>query len=95
MLQVQVHQLAKCSQKELPYNFRVREGLFSSHTQYGAIKLKQFSLLGETAPEGTVTLCTAFMFYKQRLASPLTVDFHFVTVRNLEPNLTGLFSVYE
>ena len=42
--------IAKCSQKELPYKFREREGLFSSHTQYGAIKLKQFSLLGETAP---------------------------------------------
>ena len=27
------------------------------------------------------------MFYKQRLASPLTVDFHFVIVRDLEPNL--------
>ena len=79
--------IAKCSQKELPYKFREREGLFSSHTQYGAIKLKQFSLQGETAPEGTDTLCTAFMFYKQRLASPLTVDFHFVIVRDLEPNL--------
>ena len=79
--------IAKCSQKELPYKFREREGLFSSHTQYGAIKLKQFSLLGETAPEGTDTLCTAFMFYKQRLASPLTVDFHFVIVRDLEPIL--------
>ena len=79
--------IAKCSQKELPYKFREREGLFSSHTQYGAIKLKQFSLLGETAPEGTDTLCTAFMFYKQRLASPLTIDFHFVIVRDLEPNL--------
>ena len=79
--------IAKCSQKELPYNFREREGLFNSHTRYGAVKLKQFSLLGETAPEGTDTLCTAFMFYKQRLASPLTVDFHFVVVRDLEPIL--------
>ena len=45
------------------------------------------SLLGETAPEGTDTLCTAFMFYKQRLASPLTVCFHFVVVPDSEPNL--------
>ena len=48
--------IAKCSQNELPYTFREREGLFNSHTQYGAIKLKQFSLLGETAPEDTDTL---------------------------------------
>ena len=79
--------IAKCSQSQLPYKFREREGLFSSHTQYGAIKLKQFSLLGETAPEDTDTLCTAFMFYKQQMPNPLTVDFHFVVVRDLEPNL--------
>ena len=80
--------IAKCSQSQLPYRFREREGLFSSHTQYGAIKLKQFSLLGETAPEDTDTHCTGFMFYKQRIASPpdLIVDFHFVVVRDLEPN---------
>ena len=49
--------------------------------------MKQFSLLGETAPEDTDTLCTAFMFYKQQMSSPVTVDFHFVDVRDLEPNL--------
>ena len=76
--------IAKCSQSQLPYKFCEREGLFSSHTQYGAIKLKQFSLLGETAPVDTDTLCTAFMFYKQQMP---TVDFHFVIVRDLEPNL--------
>ena len=66
--------IAKCSQSQLPYKFREREGLFSSHTQYGAIKLKQFSLLGETAPEDTDTLCTAFMFYRQQMPSPLAVS---------------------
>ena len=121
--------IAKCSQNHLPYRFRERDGLFSSHTQYGAIMLKQFSILGETAPEGTDTLCTAFMFYhtvktqvgpshqkwdfcitftpkvmqkshfwcdgptcvftvqQQQMASPLMVDFHFVVVRDLEPNI--------
>ena len=43
--------------------------------------------LTEIGSEGTDTLCTAFMFYKQRLASPLTVVFHFVVVRDLESNL--------
>ena len=80
--------IAKCSQSQLPYRFREREGLFSSHTQYGAIKLKQFSLLGETASEDTDTLCTGFMFYKQQITGPpdLIVDFHFVVVRDLEPS---------
>ena len=79
--------IARCSQKELPYTFREREGLFNSHTQYGAIKLKQFSLIGETAPDDAETLYTAFMYYKQQIPIPLTIDFHFVVVQNLEPNL--------
>ena len=79
--------IAKCSQKELPYTFRERKGLFNSHTHYGTIKLKQFSLIGETAPGNTETLCTALMYYKQQIPIPLTVDFHFVVVQNLEPNL--------
>ena len=79
MLPVQVHHCQLSAHRimysvmQLPYKFREHEGLFSSHTQYGAIKLKQFSLLGETAPEDTDTLCTAFICI---LASPLTVDFH-------------------
>ena len=79
--------IAKCSQKELPYTFRERKGLFSSHTQYGAIKLKQFSILALTAPDDTDVLCTALMFYKQRIACPLTIVFHFVVVRDLESYL--------
>ena len=80
--------IAKCSQSQLPYRFREREGLFSSHTQYGAIKLKHFSLLAETAPEGTDLHCTGFMFYKQQITGPpeLIVDFHFVVVRDLKAN---------
>ena len=35
--------IAKCSQKELPYTFREKEGAFNPHTQYATIKLKQFS----------------------------------------------------
>ena len=77
--------IAKCSQEVLPYRFREREGVFNPHTQYGAIKLKQFSLIGETASADTETLCTALMFYKQRRASPLVADFHFVVVKDLEP----------
>ena len=86
--------IAKCSQSQLPYRFREREGLFSSHTQYGAIKLKQFSLIGETAPEDTDSLCTGFMFYKQQMPSPLTVDFHLVVVRDLEANLQVCMQCY-
>ena len=56
--------IAKCSQEVLPYRFKEQVGIFNSHTKYGTIKLKQFSVVGETAPADTETRCTAFMFYK-------------------------------
>ena len=38
---------AKCSQKELPYKFKVlHNGTFSKYSSYGTIEAKQFSLLG-------------------------------------------------
>ena len=71
--------IAKCSQKELPYTFREREGSFNPHTQYGAIKLKQFSLVGETSPEDTELRFTSLKFYKP-IPGTLKVDFIFVVV---------------
>ena len=81
--------IAKCSQRNLPYRFREREGVFNPHTQYGVIKLKHFSIIGETAPSAdTETFCTALMFYREQpMASPLVADFHFVVVKNIEPYL--------
>ena len=80
--------IAKCSQEVLPYRFRERTGVFNSHTKYGTIKLKQFSVVGATAPADTETRCTAFMFYKEQTPSPnLIADFHFVVVKDLEPYL--------
>ena len=84
--------IAKCSQKLLPYRFRERDGLFNPHTQYGAIKLKQFSLIGATAPDDAETHCTAFMFYKEQIPNPLVADFHFVVVKDLKSYLKVLYS---
>ena len=78
--------IAKCSQEILPYRFREREGVFNPHTQYGTIKLKQFSIIGETAPDNEKIHHTALMLYKQRSPSPnLSVNFHLVVVMNLGP----------
>ena len=76
--------IAKCSQEVLPYRFKEREGVFNPHTQYGTIKLKQFSILVETAPDDTQTRCTALMFYKEQIPDPMVADFHFVVVKDLE-----------
>ena len=86
--------IAKCSQKLLPYRFRERDGLFNPHTQYGVIKLKQFSLIGATAPADAETHCTALMFYKEQIPDPLIADFHFVVVKDIESYLKVIFSLH-
>ena len=83
--------IAYSSQEILPYTFREQEGMFNQHTQYGAIKLKQFSLIGATAPGDAETHCAAFMFYKERIPNPLIADFHFVVVKDLESYLKVIF----
>ena len=76
--------IARCSQKELPYTFHEREGSFNPHTQYGTIKLKQFSLVGETSPEDTELRFTSLKFYKPLSSTLTTVDYIFVVVYNHE-----------
>ena len=76
--------IAKCSQKELPYRFKKREGVFNPHTQYATIKLKQFSLIAPVGPEGTEKCYTALKFYKP-IPGTAVVDFTFVVVYNCEP----------
>ena len=80
--------IAKCSQKELPYTFKEKAGVFNPNTQYAAIKLKRFSMIGETAPTDTETRCTALMFYQEHIPRTLNaVEFHFVIVKDLQPYL--------
>ena len=80
--------IAKCSQEVLPYTFREKKGLFSTHTQYGAIKVKRFSIFSQIGPEGSELRFTSLKFYKP-IPSPryVLVDFVFVVVCNHEPFL--------
>ena len=82
--------IAKCSQKELPYTFKEKEGLFNPNTQYGTIKVKQFSFVGETAPLDQELRYSGYMLYKpfQNYAT----DFHFVVVP--DDNLHLSVSIY-
>ena len=81
------------AQKVLPYKFKECEGEFNPHSQYGTVKLKRFSLIGETGPPDTKTHCTALMFYKKQIPSPLVAVFHFVVVRDLKSYLK-VFTMY-
>ena len=77
--------VARCSQEVLPYTFREKEGLFNADTQYGAIKVKRFSLFAETAPKNTNSRITSLKFYKPKPNTrPLLVDFDFVVLYNQE-----------
>ena len=76
--------VAKCSQ-EVPYAFREKDGLFNAHTQYGAIKVKRFSVFAQSGPEGTDLRITSLKFYKPRPSTrTLFVDFDFVVLYNHE-----------
>ena len=75
--------IAKCSQKELPYRFKVREGVFNPHIQYATIKLKQFSIIGATSPTGTSKRYTALKFYKP-IPHTHNAEFSFVVIQNLK-----------
>ena len=70
-------------------HFKERKGLFNAHTQYGTIKLNQFSGAAIAAPSDTGTLNTGFMYYKQQFpdSKSLKVDFHFVVVKDLKAYL--------
>ena len=81
--------VAKCSQKVLPYTFKEKRGSFNVRTQYAAIKVKQFSMFAETAPEDTELCYTGLVFYKP-IPDTLRVDIRFVIVRNLESHLKVL-----
>ena len=76
--------IAKCSQKELPYKFSEKKGVFNPHTQYATIKLKQFSLMAPVGPEGTEKSYTALKYYKP-IPGTANVNFIFVLVYNCDP----------
>ena len=55
---------AKCSQKGLPYKFKVLDkGIFSQYTSYGSIQLKQFSLFGIIGSFLSPKKCFARLYY--------------------------------
>ena len=80
--------IAKGFQEVLPYHFKEREGLVSTHTRYGTIKLKQLSIISAIGLANVETLFTGRMYYKENIqTNSLSVDFRFVVVNNLEAYL--------
>ena len=79
--------VAKCSQEVLPYKFKkIGKGLFNTHSQYAAIKVKQFSFFGLTGPWFTELHYMSLMFYKP-IANTNKVDYVFVVVQENESHV--------
>ena len=83
VFQIKLYNCQVFTERSFPILFHEREGSFNPHTQYGTIKLKQFSLVGETSPEDTELRFTSLKFYKP-IPGTLKVDFIFVVVCNHE-----------
>ena len=73
---------AKCTQKELPYNFRpLNGGEFSGESCYGTIKMNHFSAVAVVS-SGKQRAYVALTYYTPQVAFAWLMDF--IIVRNLE-----------
>ena len=75
--------VARCSQEKLPYKFKEKNGLFNIHTQYAAIKVKQFSIFALKSSKNTELRCVSLKFYKP-IPYTKRVNYHFILVCDLD-----------
>ena len=74
---------AKCSQAELPYQFRVLEkGVFGPKSSYGSIQVSQFSLFGIGTLFHSLRCYCSSVYYMQEGVNRWDVDF--VITSNLQ-----------
>ena len=77
--------VARCSQKELPYSFKILHGgVFRSHTSFGSIQLNHFSFIAVTG-NGEPQYC-ARLYYTGN--NQTTRKAHFVITKNFEACVT-------
>ena len=76
---------AVCSQKQLPYTFKLLRGNFTSHSSYGVIELNSFSGVAITQEGSEDREYCSQLFYFGQLSS---CTIHFVITWNLEAYLT-------
>ena len=88
--------VAKCSQEELPYTFKVLEkGVFSQHSSHGSVEVKHFSLYGLVerlihffVPSPRPRSYFAQLFYCYEHEGENTWQLDFIITWNLELCLT-------
>ena len=78
---------ARCSQKELPYNFRrVDGGVFTTHSSYGSIQLSHFSGFGITGRKRTPRSYCAHLYHTMK--QMYDWRYYFVLTQDLEAKNT-------
>ena len=83
--------IAKCSQ-DPPYKFVERDGVFTAHSQYATIQLKQFSFVSTAAKHianyfglgGVKKRYRALQFYKNMSDSSINSNLRFVVLADLD-----------
>ena len=75
--------LGRCSQKDRPYIFTVKEGIFTPHSQLATISVKQFSFLGVIGRRGRTRLMYTSHYYFQQ-AQPTRWEFMFLVIVDLK-----------
>lgn len=78
---------ARCSQKELPYDFKTLEGgAFTPHSSYGTIPMSHFSIVAVTQKgKGDPKYCAGLYYVGSKLSSLIA---HFVITKNFDACIT-------
>ena len=81
---------ANCSQKDLPYRFKLVDGgVFTKHSTYGSIKLEHFSGVGVAGSEETPRSYCAHVYHTKKM--DYEWRFYFVIIPDLEAKNTVNF----
>ena len=71
---------AVCSQKELPYTFRLLGGDFNGHSSYGAIELDSFSGIGAVKQGPANRRYCANLVYKEKVMARYYIEIYFIVL---------------
>ena len=91
--------IARCDQEQLPYKFKIRNGIFLPNENYGSLSLKSFSILSilvklsaacivSMSPWLQCPISYQFQVFGRKKRGVNTWQFDFVFCKDLEHNIT-------
>ena len=79
--------LGKCSQKTLPYTFKIKNGIFLPQSQLATISVKQFSLFGAVHEGPEKPTLTYIYHYYLKKVNPAEWEAMFLVTVDLPPQI--------